>query len=86
METKFITLEGIEGSGKTSSIKSITDLLDRKRISLSRRSDPPHHREKKEVPAPHHVCKCGTGPGAHRMSARCSPRQAGSCIRQRRNP
>jgi len=33
MEAKFITLEGIEGSGKTSSIKSITDLLDRKRIS-----------------------------------------------------
>ena len=33
METKFITLEGIEGSGKTSSIKSITDLLDSKRIS-----------------------------------------------------
>ena len=33
MEAKFITLEGIEGSGKTSSIKSITDLLDGKRIS-----------------------------------------------------
>ena len=33
MEAKFITLEGIEGSGNTSSIKSITDLLDRKRIS-----------------------------------------------------
>ena len=33
METKFITLEGIEGSGKTSSIKSITDLLDSKRIT-----------------------------------------------------
>ena len=33
MEAKFITLEGIEGSGKTSSIKSITDLLDSKRIS-----------------------------------------------------
>ena len=33
MEAKFITLEGIEGSGKTSSIKSITDLLDNKRIS-----------------------------------------------------
>ena len=33
MEAKFITLEGIEGSGKTSSIKSITNLLDRKRIS-----------------------------------------------------
>ena len=32
MEAKFITLEGIEGSGKTSSIKSITDLLDSKRI------------------------------------------------------
>ena len=30
MEAKFITLEGIEGSGKTSSIKSITDLLDDK--------------------------------------------------------
>ena len=33
MEAKFITLEGIEGSGKTSSIKSITDLLDSKRIN-----------------------------------------------------
>jgi len=33
METKFITLEGIEGSGKTSSIKKITDLLDSKEIS-----------------------------------------------------
>ena len=33
MEAKFISLEGVEGSGKTSSIKSITDLLDRKRIS-----------------------------------------------------
>ena len=33
MEAKFITLEGIEGSGKTSSIKSITDLLDQKNIS-----------------------------------------------------
>ena len=33
METKFITLEGIEGSGKTSSIKSITNLLDKKGIS-----------------------------------------------------
>ena len=33
MEAKFITLEGIEGSGKTSSIKRITDLLDSKRIS-----------------------------------------------------
>ena len=33
MEAKFITLEGIEGSGKTSSIKSVTDLLDSKRIS-----------------------------------------------------
>ena len=33
MEAKFITLEGIEGSGKTSSIKSITDFLDSKRIS-----------------------------------------------------
>ncbi len=33
MKTKFITLEGIEGSGKTSSIKSITNLLDEKGIS-----------------------------------------------------
>ena len=33
MEAKFITLEGIEGSGKTSSIKSITDLLDKRNIS-----------------------------------------------------
>ena len=32
MKAKFITLEGIEGSGKTSSIKSITDLLDKKNI------------------------------------------------------
>ena len=30
MKAKFITLEGIEGSGKTSSIKSITDILDNK--------------------------------------------------------
>ncbi|GIT61812.1 MAG: hypothetical protein Ct9H300mP20_16390 [Gammaproteobacteria bacterium] len=34
MEAKFITLEGIEGSGKTSSIKSITDLLDRKESAM----------------------------------------------------
>ena len=33
MKAKFITLEGIEGSGKTSSIKSITNLLDEKGIS-----------------------------------------------------
>ena len=33
MEAKFITLEGIEGSGKTSSIKSITNVLDNKNIS-----------------------------------------------------
>ena len=33
MKAKFITLEGIEGSGKTSSIKSITDLLDKRNIS-----------------------------------------------------
>ena len=33
MKAKFITLEGIEGSGKTSSIKSITNLLDDKGIS-----------------------------------------------------
>jgi len=33
MKAKFITLEGIEGSGKTSSLKSITDLLDKKSIS-----------------------------------------------------
>ena len=33
MKAKFITLEGIEGSGKTSSIKSITNLLDNKNIS-----------------------------------------------------
>ena len=32
MKAKFITLEGIEGSGKTSSLKSITDLLDKKNI------------------------------------------------------
>lgn len=33
MKAKFITLEGIEGSGKTSSLKSITDFLDKKNIS-----------------------------------------------------
>jgi dTMP kinase len=33
MKAKFITLEGIEGSGKTSSLKGITDLLDKKNIS-----------------------------------------------------
>ena len=33
MKAKFITLEGIEGSGKTSSIKSITDLLDNQNTS-----------------------------------------------------
>ena len=33
MKAKFITLEGIEGSGKTSSIKSITNILDDKGIS-----------------------------------------------------
>ena len=33
MKARFITLEGIEGSGKTSSLKSITDLLDKKNIS-----------------------------------------------------
>ena len=33
MKAKLITLEGIEGSGKTSSLKSITDLLDKKNIS-----------------------------------------------------
>ena len=33
MEAKFITLEGIEGSGKSSSIKSITKFLDHKNTS-----------------------------------------------------
>ena len=33
MKAKFITLEGIEGSGKTSSLKTITDLLHKKNIS-----------------------------------------------------
>ena len=33
MKARFITLEGIEGSGKTSSLKSITDLLVKKNIS-----------------------------------------------------
>jgi len=33
MKAKFITLEGIEGSGKTSSLESITDLFDKKNIS-----------------------------------------------------
>ena len=32
MEAKFITLEGIEGSGKTSSIKSINALLEQKKL------------------------------------------------------
>ena len=33
MKAKFITLEGIEGSGKTSSLKGVTDLLDKKDVS-----------------------------------------------------
>ena len=33
MIAKFITLEGIEGSGKTSSLKGVTDLLDKKDVS-----------------------------------------------------
>ena len=33
MKAKFITLECIEGSGKTSSLKGVTDLLDKKDVS-----------------------------------------------------
>ena len=33
MKAKFITLEGIEGSGKTSSLKRVTNLLDKKDVS-----------------------------------------------------
>ena len=40
MEAKFITLEGIEGSGKTSSIKTITNLLDNKNISYTVTREP----------------------------------------------
>ena len=40
MEAKFITLEGIEGAGKTSSIKSINDLLEQKKIDYINTREP----------------------------------------------
>ena len=40
MEAKFITLEGIEGSGKTSSIKSINALLEQKKINYINTREP----------------------------------------------
>ena len=40
MEAKFITLEGIEGSGKTSSIKSINALLEQKKIAYINTREP----------------------------------------------
>ena len=40
MEAKFITLEGIEGAGKTSSIKSINDLLEQKKIDYLNTREP----------------------------------------------
>ena len=40
MEAKFITLEGIEGSGKTSSIKSINALLEQKKIDYINTREP----------------------------------------------
>ena len=40
MEDKFITLEGIEGSGKTSSIKSINALLEQKKINYINTREP----------------------------------------------
>ena len=40
MRAKFITLEGIEGSGKTSSIKSINALLEQKKIDYINTREP----------------------------------------------
>ena len=40
MKAKFITLEGIEGSGKTSSIKNINALLEQKKIDYINTREP----------------------------------------------